>query len=72
MSVSIKSPDFSKLFRDRVKGYEKAFARAMEEAATDIVQRTQSGKDADGKKFVAYSPAYKKAKQYATGRGRYS
>lgn len=39
-----------------------ALERAMEEAAGEIVQRTQSGKDVNGSGFKAYSKEYAKTK----------
>jgi len=69
MTIEIKVPDLQKQMADRVLAYERAFARALELESTRIIQRTQGGEDAEGKRFRPYSEKYRQAKEFATGRG---
>lgn len=42
---------------------ERAVAAAAEEAATELINRTESGKDIKGAAFKAYKPSYLKYKK---------
>ena len=55
----------TKVVDDIIADRQKKFERAMEEAAREIVERTASGRDVNGRAFKKYSTSYaafKKAK----------
>lgn len=75
MSFSLKGAKF-KTIKDLVKRAspqelakgEVILAREMEKAVTQIIARTQSGKNVDGNPFKAYSESYGKWKRDVKGR----
>lgn len=70
MGIEFRSGiDFKKIARELKAEHKKALGAALEDEATAIVERTQKGLDYTGKPFSGYEDAYKKAKQFATGRG---
>lgn len=70
MAIEIRSNvDFESIKREILESTEIKLGRALEETAREIVTRTQKGLDANGSTFKSYSEAYRKAKEFATGRG---
>lgn len=62
-----KVPDIKAIGKELLSEREKILAQQMELAATEIVQRTQSGHSVNGSTFEPYSEGYRK---YKSKRGR--
>ena len=70
MGITFKSGVKEETVKDGLRAnLRKNLEKAMELAATEIIRRTQSGKDADGRKFKKYTKRYAAIKK-ETGKGR--
>lgn len=64
MSIEIiKKPDFRQIAKSSMDAMERELTKIMEEAVTEIVRRTQSGTDVNGRSFDKYSPSYAKFRE---------
>lgn len=69
MSIEYRSTfDAEKLKKEILEKRERALRITLEQEVGEIQKRTGQGIDADGRGFVKYSPAYGRAKAFATGR----
>jgi len=63
-----KTINFTKVYKRIVdRSVNSNLQKMANEIITDIVTRTQSGKDVNNKKFESYSPEYGKAKKKTHG-----
>jgi hypothetical protein len=69
MAIEFKSNvDFDRIKREILEKQERELKLAINDAATEIVTRTQGGKDSRGTSFAKYSDGYGALKQRVTGR----
>lgn len=68
MPIEVKNADvIVRVVQERLQQMRQRLEQVLVDEATEIVLRTQDGKDADGKPFDEYSPKYAK---YRAKRGR--
>lgn len=63
MGIEIKNAEvIVRAVKERLEAQKKEFRQAIEDATTEIVVRTKSGKDVNGSSFIPYSPSYAKVR----------
>lgn len=63
--------DIGRIARDNFDAIEQELGKAIQDAASEIDQRTASGQDVDGQSFAPYAPSTVKSREKAGRRTDY-